>query len=93
MDEVLTFVGKKYNIEREAIVNNISRSLIFERNLSIYLVMQNPRYTLVEKGRLFGISGAGFAMSYQRFLKKIKASERLALEVEQLRKGIYGDWC
>ena len=60
----------------------------FGRNILIHLIANNPRYSMVEKGRFLGISGDAISKSNKRFIDRIKKDEGLRKRVEKMKSLI-----
>ncbi len=90
LDELLLRVVQKYQINPDYVLKNEARNYVFERSLLIYLLMFNPRYSLVEKGKFLGMSDDGISKSYKRFLDKLELNKNMREEVESIKKEIYG---
>lgn len=90
LEELLMVVVKKYKINPDLLLKNEARNYVFERSLLIYLLMPNPRYSSVEKGKFLGISDDGISKSYKRFLEKLKLDKKMREEVENIKEEIYG---
>ena len=75
LKDLLFKVARECGIDSTIILDKKIKEHSFERNLLIYIISLNPRYSMVEKGKFLGITGGAVSKSSKRFLNKIRMNE------------------
>jgi len=51
--------------------------------------MQNPRYTLKQKGKFLNVSGDEVSKNYQRLIIKLNLNKSLKEKIKKIKNDIY----
>lgn len=88
LEELCDKVVKILEVEPHVILNNCARNHVFGRNVLIHLIANNPRYSMVEKGKFFGVSGDAISKSNKRFIDRLKKNNDLRKRVDKMKSLI-----